>query len=81
MRNTRLVRLLSLATLAFTLAAQPSAAQEEQPGDGRGGGGCQNGGPKSSACSVDAYLYQCAVSCSAGYYACCTIDGCHCIRS
>ena len=51
--------------------------------DGEGGGSnCEcAGGPGSTSCSCDVWQISCSVSCSSGYYACCSYDGCHCRSS
>ena len=42
---------------------------------------CISGGPGSAACDIAACAavkFSCGVNCTAGYYACCGIEGCHC---
>jgi hypothetical protein len=82
MRKHQLIRAFSIALLGIGLMSTVSAAQDELPGDGGGGGAaCQNGGPGATSCYVDMYLYQCSVTCNTGYYACCTLAGCSCVKN
>ena len=51
--------------------------------DGGAGGACKHcncsGGKGSDSCSCGDVWSSCSVSCSSGYYACCTNDNrCHC---
>ena len=51
--------------------------------------GCLSGGPGSSSCSISGDLgvgggeggVSCEVTCQSGYYACCSLTGCHCKES
>jgi hypothetical protein len=49
-------------------------------GDGGGGGGssCNSGGRGAASCSITVSGSGCSVSCSSGYYACCTQAGPNC---
>jgi len=50
------------------------------------GGECIAGGTGSSGCSIEGGLdilgnggsIKCSVDCTGGYYACCSLSGCHC---
>jgi hypothetical protein len=42
------------------------------PWNSTGGGSCFNGGPGSTSCSTSNSSGSCSVSCSGGFYACCT---------
>lgn len=45
---------------------------------------CLSGGPGSSNCniatSVAGVEFSCDVTCRDGYYACCSVNGCHCVE-
>ena len=49
--------------------------------DAGGSSSCSQGGQGATSCSVEALGFSCSVSCSAGYYACCSVNkGCKCVR-
>lgn len=45
---------------------------------------CVSGGPGSTDCSIEGSIAGggagCSVSCASGYYACCSLSGCHCTK-
>lgn len=53
-------------------------------GGGSGGTSCAAGGPGSTSCS---YRWDspfggssCSVTCQSGYYACCNVESCKCVK-
>lgn len=77
MTQKRLRQLLTFSTiiLAGVSTPQDARAEEEQ---------CMNGGPGATSCSysiVGGTGSGCSVTCNSGYYACCTLSGCHCVAA
>jgi hypothetical protein len=70
------LRITAMAALLVSALATPSASYAETFDDG----GCQNGGPGASSCSVGIppFHTSCSVTCQSGYFACCTFAGCSC---
>lgn len=73
MTRKHLTRMMSLVVVVFAFASQPSAAMV--PADDAG---CMNGGAGASECHVEIGPIGCEVTCAGGYFACCTLSGCHC---
>lgn len=75
MLSKRVIRWLSVATIALAAAASPNEAEARS--------GCWAGGPGSSACT---YTFPvggggCSVTCNDGWYSCCDSGGCRCIEN
>lgn len=53
-------------------------------GGGSGGTSCAAGGPGSTSCSYSWTLFgassSCSTSCQTGYYSCCNVESCKCIK-
>lgn len=49
---------------------------------------CKAGGAGANSCAISTDVaivetgggFSCEVGCNPGYYACCTLKGCHCVR-
>jgi len=68
---------------AFAVVLMGGTALESEAQPSAGGGGCMNGGKGSDQCGFAFSPGQgigCSVSCESGYYACCTLKGCNCVR-
>lgn len=69
-----------LAHLRSATTVEPSFTDD--PGTGGGSsGGCSAGGPGSTSCSISDPLVSCSITCSTGYYACCTGATCKCKKA
>jgi len=75
MSRSKQLRLTLMAVIcAATLAvdADASPVDEEAPK-------CSTGGPGSTECGWQTGV-GCTVSCYSGYYACCSMSGCSCVK-
>lgn len=88
--TSTLIVLLSLGITFWTRGVKfqqnPWKENIEALSDGDDGSGCIGGGPGSAECSLNISIEvgvggaaSCSVKCWEGYYACCTLTGCHCI--
>lgn len=69
------IRGTSVLVMLVGLFAFPDATQAQ-------GEGCTSGGPGSNSCSITfSDGAGCSVSCTAGYYACCSGSGCSCVET
>jgi hypothetical protein len=70
--------------LALVAVIMGSVALESEAQPWAGGKGCMDGGAGSESCKFSLAAggegYGCSVSCNVGYYSCCTLSGCTCIK-
>ena len=78
-----MTRSLRRVVSAFAVVLMGGAALESEAQPSAGADGCMNGGKGSDQCGFafqPGLGYGCSVSCLVGYYACCKLQGCNCVR-